>query len=97
MKNAAGGADAALAFAQIRGTAKHRKIFDALEHAANGVVGAVSDVDVVALIKCIEVEEVSFLLLPPLAEAILSWRSRNGFNLCVIKKASTVLRLFFRY
>ena len=60
LKNAAPGADLALALGRMRATAKHRKMFDSVSGPAKKAGITVSDVDVVAMINSIEVEPVDF-------------------------------------
>ncbi len=60
LKNAALGADLALALGRMRATAKHRTMFDRVKAPAKGAGVAVSDADVVAMVKSIEVAPVDF-------------------------------------
>ena len=60
LKSAASGADAALALGRMRATAKHRKVFDSVKTPARDVGVMVTDVDVVPMIKGIEVAPLDF-------------------------------------
>jgi hypothetical protein len=62
LKNAAPGADLALALGRIRATAKHRMIFDSVKAPAKDVGVTARNADVVAIINGIEVAPVDFQL-----------------------------------
>ena len=60
LKNAAGGADVALALNRMTGTAKHRKIFESVKTPAGDAGLMPSDEDVVAMVNGIEVTPLDF-------------------------------------
>jgi hypothetical protein len=60
LKNAAPGADLALALGRMRATAKHRKIFDSVKAPAKDGGVTASDADVVAMVNSIEVAPLDF-------------------------------------
>jgi hypothetical protein len=60
LKNAAPGADLALALGRMRATAKHSAIFESVKAPAKDAGIIASDADVVALVKSIEVAPVDF-------------------------------------
>jgi hypothetical protein len=60
LKNAAPGADLALALGRMRATAKHRKMFDSVKAPAQAGGVTASDADVVAMVNSIEVAPLDF-------------------------------------
>ncbi|MGY3493923.1 hypothetical protein [Bradyrhizobium sp. USDA 4502] len=60
LKSAAGGADDALALGRMRASAKHRAVFDSVKKPATGAGVNVSDSDVVAMIRIIDVVPLDF-------------------------------------
>jgi hypothetical protein len=60
LKNAAPGADLALALGRMRATGKHRTMYDSVRAPANDCGVAASDADVVAMVNSIEVTPVDF-------------------------------------
>jgi hypothetical protein len=60
LKEAAGGADDALALGRMHASAKHRAVFDSVKTPATGAGMAVSDRDVAALIRTIDVVPLDF-------------------------------------
>jgi hypothetical protein len=60
LKNAASGADLALALGRMRATAKHRKMFDSVKIPTKDGGVTASDADVVAMVNSIEVGPVDF-------------------------------------
>jgi hypothetical protein len=60
LKDAAPGADLALARGRMRATAKHRKLFDSVKTPAKDAGATATDADVVAMVSSIEVAPVDF-------------------------------------